>query len=305
MKPKQIEINYLNAYRLQREKREVHPLALGKPLDGVRMTQVAKLKLESVKEWFSIKEAVWYLFGTLPSQEHEMALLEIKRLISEYRLFLYCAKYTFEPRYEFLGREHYDYDKANLVAEFYNRLFETLPIEAAEYADLWELLEKGTLIENNDDVLLWDVYDAAFLQNDDLKRRTSYTAFRSDTNGLTRLRPFQAHLCFDVRVKKCELGFPRNELDRFIQSQNEPETMPTNEAPKGSHLAVIWGLKQMLLTGQDGNGNPIRHANVNQDAIRQALETFESQHIPRTGFGKRTIDDVFSEANRYIENRTK
>ena len=96
-----------------------------------------------------------------------------------------------------------------------------------------------------------------------------------------------------------------NELTRFIKSQTEPETMPTNEAPKGSHLAVIWGLKQMLLTGQDGNGNPIKQANVNQDTIRQALETFEDQHIARTGFGKRTIDDVFSEANRYIENRTK
>lgn len=96
-----------------------------------------------------------------------------------------------------------------------------------------------------------------------------------------------------------------NELTRFIKSQTEPETMPTNEAPKGSHLAVIWGLKQMILTGQDGNGNPIRQANVNQDTIRQALETFEDQHIARTGFGKRTIDDVFSEANRYIENRTK
>lgn len=103
-----------------------------------------------------------------------------------------------------------------------------------------------------------------------------------------------------------EIGYPRHELDRFIKAQTEPETTsPQNEEPKGSHLAVIWGLKQMLLTGQDGNGNPIKQANVNQDIIRQALETFEDQHIARTGFGKRTIDDVFSEANRYIENRTK
>ncbi len=113
---------------------------------------------------------------------------------------------------------------------------------------------------------------------------------------------------YDISTKKIyknDLFILTSELDLFIKSQAEPETTPTNEVPKGSHLAVIWGLKQMLLTGQDGNGNPIKQANVNQDTIRQALETFEDQHIARTGFGKRTIDDVFSEANRYIENRTK
>ena len=113
---------------------------------------------------------------------------------------------------------------------------------------------------------------------------------------------------YDISTKKIyknDLFILTSELDLFIKSQAVPETTPTNEVPKGSHLAVIWGLKQMLLTGQDGNGNPIKQANVNQDTIRQALETFEDQHIARTGFGKRTIDDVFSEANRYIENRTK
>lgn len=124
-------------------------------------------------------------------------------------------------------------------------------------------------------------------------------------NNIERVKKYGINP-FSLPLSEGKIVYKRDELERFIKAQTEPEsTSPQNEAPKGSHLAVIWGLKQMLLTGQDGNGNPIKQANVNQDTIRQALETFEDQHIARTGFGKRTIDDVFSEANRYIENRTK
>jgi hypothetical protein len=196
-----------------------------------------KLSLEKVREWFTPIQACYYLFENADKTPVEELLTELATLINHFRLIIHVKKYHFEPVSYILEKDTGQESYLALLAYYNEHNYISLPAVYANVDVEWLEMVSNQSVEFRS--LIPDVFN--FVEEYKVDKDLIGSPFPLD-----KRLPKECNIHFDVMISSFELGFPKQELDQFIQDQLNPknkiESTAINSVERDSMIKIIHAL---------------------------------------------------------------